>query len=576
MYTEFFGLRELPFNNTPDPRFFYPTPDHEEALASLIYAVKERKGFVLLTGEVGAGKTLVSRMMLRQLGTGIAFANLNHAVTSPRELMESLCAEFELHVDHRAGTTKLVRLLQDYLLTQFSQNIPVVLVLDEAQNLPVSAFEQLRMIGNLEADDAKLLQIAIVGQPELRRLFASPQLLQLRQRIFRSFHLPALDRTTMEGYIKHRLSVAGSLDLEVFSPDAMDRIYEISGGLPRLINTTCDNAMLSAYSANRRKINGPFVDSIAEQMMTIGDLSGMESHSAVLRARGPELDPVAQAGASHPSLSPDTGLSPLGLARMLESMRTQIRLEVGRITRRLSAVERGVRATPSRVTDERARHANLEPRVRRSEFIAARAGSASSSLQRREERLQTLSTTLQTVVRELRNLLNRCEQTGTDIKREQNRAERLCQRLSSESRRSQRVADRATQLVQRTAPRALVEPFRARGTRRPTSIGLEDFDPTVVAASGTMFPREPAAAQTEHLEQMLRVTRQSLDRLRMLARRSDGRPTHRETNPPEPSDSKEQGAAVDLKPARANHDVASTSRLVEAVDSLVTLVDAGT
>ena len=576
MYTEFFGLRELPFNNTPDPRFFYPTPDHEEALASLIYAVKERKGFVLLTGEVGAGKTLVSRMMLRQLGTSIAFANLNHAVASPRELMESLCAEFELHVDHRAGITKLVRLLQDYLLTQFSQNIPVVLVLDEAQNLPVSAFEQLRMIGNLEADDAKLLQIAIVGQPELRRLFASPQLLQLRQRIFRSFHLPALDRTTMEGYIKHRLSVAGSSDLEIFSHDAMDRIYEISGGLPRLINTTCDNAMLSGYSADRRKIDGPFVDSIAEQMMTIDGASTMESHSAAPRVRRPKPAPKAQARTSNPNLSLDAGALPPHFARMLESMRTQIRLEVGRITRRLSAVERGVRTTPLRATDERALRANLEPPARRSESIPANAGSASASLQRREKRLQTLSTTLQTVVRELRTLLNRCEQSGTDIKREQHRAERLCQRLSSESRRSQRIADRAAQLVHRTAPRALVEPLRTRGTQRTNSIRLGHFDPTVVLAPGAMSPREPAAAQTENLEQMLRVTRQSLDRLRLLARRSGGRPMHRKANPPKSSESKKQATEANSKPARADHNIASTSRLVEAVDSLVTLVDAPT
>ena len=576
MYTEFFGLRELPFNNTPDPRFFYPTPDHEEALASLIYAVKERKGFVLLTGEVGAGKTLVSRMMLRQLGTSIAFANLNHAVASPRELMESLCAEFELHVDHRAGITKLVRLLQDYLLTQFSQNIPVVLVLDEAQNLPVSAFEQLRMIGNLEADDAKLLQIAIVGQPELRRLFASPQLLQLRQRIFRSFHLPALDRTTMEGYIKHRLSVAGSSDLEIFSHDAMDRIYEISGGLPRLINTTCDNAMLSGYSADRRKIDGPFVDSIAEQMMTIDGASTMKPHSEAPRVRRPKPDPTLQARASNTILSIDADASPLDLARMLESMRTQIRLEVGRITRRLSAVERGVLATPSRATDERALRANLEPLARRSESILANAGSASESLQRREKRLQTLSTTLQTVVRELRNLLNRCDQTGTDIKREQHRAERLCQRLATESRRTQRVADRATQLVHRTVPRALVEPLRSRGTQKPTSISKKDFAPTALAATGAMSPRKPAAAPTENLEQMLQVTRQSLDRLRLLARRSDGRPVHLKTNPPKPSESKKQATAANARPARADHNIASTSRLVEAVDSLVTLVNAPT
>src|SRR3990172_5798902 len=179
MYAEFFGLRELPFNNTPDPRFFFSTPDHEEALASLIYAVKERKGFVLLTGEVGAGKTLISRMMLRHFGAGIAFANINHAMHTAEDLLASLCSEFELPYEPGAGNAQLVRTLHDFLLAKFAQNVPVVLLLDEAQTLPIKAFEQLRIIGNLEADDAKLLQIAIVGQPELQRSFQSPQLPQL-------------------------------------------------------------------------------------------------------------------------------------------------------------------------------------------------------------------------------------------------------------------------------------------------------------------------------------------------------------------------------------------------------------
>ncbi len=279
MYADFFGFRELPFNNTPDPRFFYSTPDHEEALASLIYAVTERKGFVLLTGEVGAGKTLVTRMMLRHFGCQIAFANINHAVASADDLMESICTELELPVDPRAGETQLVRTLHDYLLNQFAQNIPVVLLLDEAQNLPVEGFERLRMIGNLESDDAKLLQIAIVGQPELQRLFVTPELRQLRQRVFRSFHLPALSCDATEGYILHRLTVAcGDAESlpenEIFTEDAVEAIYRAARGLPRVINTICDNALLSAYSGDLKTIDGAFIDSVVEQMMLV-----VEDHS---------------------------------------------------------------------------------------------------------------------------------------------------------------------------------------------------------------------------------------------------------------------------------------------------------
>ncbi|MGB2988055.1 MAG: AAA family ATPase [Phycisphaerae bacterium] len=290
MYADFFGFRELPFNNTPDPRFFYSTPDHEEALASLIYAVKERKGFVLLTGETGTGKTLVSRMMLRHFGTQVAFATINHAVSSAGDLVESICTEFELSAKRGASLTQLVRTLQDFLLAQFTQNIPVVLLLDEAQNLPAEGFEQLRMIGNLEADDAKLLQIAIVGQPELQHLFLSPELRQIRQRIFRSFHLPALGREATEGYIQHRLSVVTDTPVDIFSADAVAAIYKFSRGLPRVINAVCDNALLSAYSADRHDIDAPFAESVIAQMMIIDPQQGEEE----------ETDPAAPRTGAEP------------------------------------------------------------------------------------------------------------------------------------------------------------------------------------------------------------------------------------------------------------------------------------
>ena len=290
MYVEFFGLSELPFNNTPDPRYFFSTPDHEEALASLIYAVSERKGFVLLTGEVGAGKTLVSRLMLGHFGTRIAFANINHATKGAADLMESVLTELELPFDSNVSNAQMVRILHDYLLTQFAQNTPVVLVMDEAQSLSVEAFEQLRMIGNLEADDAKLLQIAILGQPELQTMFRSPKLRQLRQRIFRSFHIPQLSRELTEGYIRHRLSVGGADDREIFTARAVDRIHKHAQGLPRLINTICDNAMLSAYSADRHAIDEEFVESTVKQMMTIG---APADETISPRAAAPRVKPAA-------------------------------------------------------------------------------------------------------------------------------------------------------------------------------------------------------------------------------------------------------------------------------------------
>jgi len=271
MYASFFGLRELPFNNTLDPRYFYSTPDHEEALASLIYAISESRGFVMLTGEVGAGKTLVTRLMLRHFNERIVFAGINHTRISSTDLLRCICDEFHIEsVPHDTGAD-LLRRLQDFLVSRFTEGKPVVLMLDEAQALSRDAFEQVRMIGNVEADDAKLLQIVIVGQPELRQRFEADDMRQLRQRMFRSFHLRGLSREQTEGYIRHRLSVGGAQYPErIFDHDAIDIIHQYAQGLPRLINTVCDNAMLSAYAADQLAIDGPFVRRVIEQMTSVG------------------------------------------------------------------------------------------------------------------------------------------------------------------------------------------------------------------------------------------------------------------------------------------------------------------
>lgn len=270
MYASFFGLRELPFNNTPDPRYFYSTPDHEEALASLIYAISESRGFVLLTGEVGAGKTLITRLMLRHFNDRIVYASINNTRISPTDLLRCICDEYR--IDYTATDTgaDLLRRLQDFLVARFTDGKPVVLMLDEAQALSRDAFEQIRMIGNVETDDAKLLQIVIVGQPELRERFEADDMRQLRQRIFRSFHLRGLTREQTEGYIRHRLSVGGAQYPErIFDEAAIDLIFQYSQGLPRLINTVCDNAMLSAYAADQLAIDGPFLQRVIQQMTSV-------------------------------------------------------------------------------------------------------------------------------------------------------------------------------------------------------------------------------------------------------------------------------------------------------------------
>ncbi len=311
MYAEFFGLRELPFRNTPDPRFFYATPDHEEALASMIYTVQERKGFFLLTGEVGAGKTLLSRMMLRHFGTKIAFGNINHSVQDVNDLFESVCAELGIPVEPRCSHAKYVRALHDFLLAKFAQNTPVVLILDEAHTLPTDAFEQLRTIGNLEADDAKLLQIIIVGQPELQQRFASPELRQLGQRLFRSYHLPSMSRSATQGYVELRLSVAGMHDLSVFDDRAYDLIFEHSQGLPRIVNTLCDNALVSAYSENRKRIDGSFLKSVIKHICIVDGRSIVQGTGEQLEQNGPTHQTPTSRPLSRPAMYGDAKPNPM-------------------------------------------------------------------------------------------------------------------------------------------------------------------------------------------------------------------------------------------------------------------------
>lgn len=272
MYEKFYGLREKPFNVTPDPRFLYLSLDHREALAHLQYGVQERKGFVAITGEVGTGKTTLVHALLSSLDSSTNTAFIFSTSLTAKGLLRMLVTDFGIAT--KASTkTELLLDLNAFLLRQFSAGANAVLIVDEAQNLSFRLLEEIRMLSNLETDREKLLQIILVGQPELDKKLAMPELRQLRQRIGSWYHIHPLSRQDVTQYIQHRLKVGGLFGGEVFEEAAREKIVCWSGGIPRLINMICDRAMLLGYTYEKLKIGIGIVDEAIADLQALGAMS---------------------------------------------------------------------------------------------------------------------------------------------------------------------------------------------------------------------------------------------------------------------------------------------------------------
>lgn len=266
MYTKYFGLTEEPFSIAANPRFMYMSTRHREALAHLLYGIRSDSGFVLLTGEVGTGKTTACRCLLEQLpdNTNVAFI-LNPKV-SVIELLSSICDELGIACPERDRSVKtLVDAINHYLLEHHAEGRNTVVIIDEAQNLSVDVLEQLRLLTNLETNERKLMRIILIGQPELETILSRPELRQVEQRITARYHLQPLLRSEINAYVLHRLAVAGCQE-PVFSARVLAKLYSKTRGIPRLINIICDRAMLGAYVKSRRKINGSILNKAAREV----------------------------------------------------------------------------------------------------------------------------------------------------------------------------------------------------------------------------------------------------------------------------------------------------------------------
>jgi general secretion pathway protein A len=282
MYNKFFGLKESPFNVNPDPRYLYLTRHIQEALACLIYGIQTRKGFVLLTGEVGTGKTTVLNKLLewcRQEKISTAF------MFNPRlreaEFFDFMMADFGIDCDSTMKSRTLMK-LNHWLLEQYQSGNRVVLIVDEAQNLSSEMLEEIRLLTNLETATAKLLQIVLAGQPELEEKVNDPQLRQLRQRVTLWAKTSPLTLLETQGYIRERLRIAGSTGEEIFGPEAIEAVHRHAGGIPRITNLLCEHALITAFVGHSKTVSVAMIEEVAQDF----DLQELESKAAPKAANG--------------------------------------------------------------------------------------------------------------------------------------------------------------------------------------------------------------------------------------------------------------------------------------------------
>ncbi len=268
MYTSFYGLKHKPFGLHPDPDYLYMSEMHEQAYSHLIYAITENKGFAVVTGEIGSGKTTLVNYLLGKIGQKVHAGLINRTDVPPDQLLKMICQEFELPVKGMDKADMQDR-LDEFLVQEFAAKKRVVLIIDEAQNLPKKSLEEIRMLSNLETEKECLIQIIMLGQPELRAKLQEKGLEQFAQRVTVHCHLGGLSEEETAIYIRHRLQIAGAKEVDIFDREAMDRIHSHSRGIPRLINILCDTALVYGYADEKRVIDRDIIDNVIKDRKDI-------------------------------------------------------------------------------------------------------------------------------------------------------------------------------------------------------------------------------------------------------------------------------------------------------------------
>lgn len=269
MYTQFFNLKEKPFNLVPNPQYLYVSSRHQNAMAFLEYGLSEKIGFVMLTGEIGIGKTTLIRHLLNKIKTDMDVGVVFNTNVASNDLIYLILNEFEIPHEDGISKAKALDLFYQFLIEKYAAGRHVLLIIDEAQNLSPEVLEEIRMLSNLQTDEDLLIQIMIVGQPNLREMIQDPRLEQFAQRISVSYHLTALDSKETQAYIAHRITRAGG-EASLFPGDVVEKIYEISGGIPRTINLLCDAVLVYAYADDKKTISLDLLDQVIEDKGGLG------------------------------------------------------------------------------------------------------------------------------------------------------------------------------------------------------------------------------------------------------------------------------------------------------------------